>query len=119
MTEGRTEHKLATARGNERVFRRFETLTVYLREVGIVLFEVDARELDLGVIPSDKAKKKSESMRARMLQRHEDAAAYRADNALTRAAIKEADDPATQWISHDDAMAQLDAHLAALDRKKA
>ncbi len=119
VMEGRTEHQLATARGDERLFRRFETLTVYLRDVGIAEFEVDARELDLGALPSEKAKKKSDSMRERMTQRHKDAAAYRADNALTRSAIREADDPATKWISHDDAMAELDAHLAALDKKKA
>src|SRR5260370_26527028 len=40
------------------------------------------------------------------------------DGTLTRAAMKAAGNPATQWVSHDDAMAQLDEHLAALDKHR-
>lgn len=44
---GRDERVLAAERSKQvRIFRKFETLTAYLKEVGIVRFDVDAANFD-------------------------------------------------------------------------
>jgi hypothetical protein len=43
---GMTQRTLAAKRGAVRIFRRFETLAAYLRDLGIVKYQVDASHYD-------------------------------------------------------------------------
>lgn len=43
---GMTERVLASKRGAVRVFRKFETLVSYLKEIGIAKYNVDAAHFD-------------------------------------------------------------------------
>ena len=43
---GMTERALAAKRGTVRVFRKFETLVGYLKEMGVAKFQVDATDYD-------------------------------------------------------------------------
>lgn len=43
---GMTERALAAKRGTVRVFRKFETLVGYLKEIGVAKYEVDATGFD-------------------------------------------------------------------------
>ena len=43
---GMTERVLAAKRGAVRIFRKFETLASYLRDIGIVRYQVDATQYD-------------------------------------------------------------------------
>ena len=45
---GRARQILAVRRGHARLFRRFETLAGYLRDMGITAFHVNAAEFDAG-----------------------------------------------------------------------
>lgn len=99
VTDGQFKRALAAQRSRQvRVFRKFETLVGYLREVGIARFDVDAALYD----PSADAAKRPD--RAAALRRAHEAAAhddwFRAE---VEAAQGEADDPATGWVSQDDA----------------
>ena len=112
------ERALAAQRSRQvRVFRKFETLVGYLRGVGIARFDVDA----VNYAPdSPQASKRPD--RAEALRRAHEAAAhddwFRAE---VQAAQVEADDPATSWVSHDDAKCDSVAWrrrvLAAADRR--
>ena len=43
---GMTERALAAKRGTVRIFRKFETLAGYLKDIGIVKYQVDASQYD-------------------------------------------------------------------------
>jgi len=43
---GMTERALAAKRGAIRIFRKFETLAAYLKDMGIVTYQVDASHFD-------------------------------------------------------------------------
>lgn len=43
---GMTERALAAKRGAVRIFRKFETLVGYLKDIGIVKYQVDASQFD-------------------------------------------------------------------------
>ena len=43
---GMTERALAAKRGAVRIFRKFETLAGYLKDIGIVKYQVDASQYD-------------------------------------------------------------------------
>jgi hypothetical protein len=43
---GMTERALAAKRGAVRIFRKFETLVGYLKDIGIVKYQVDASQYD-------------------------------------------------------------------------
>lgn len=47
---GTTERALAVKRGEVRIFRKFETLANYLKEMGLVQYQVDARQFDPAAI---------------------------------------------------------------------
>ncbi len=69
---GITERILAAKRGTVRVFRKFETLVGYLRNIGIVRYQVDATEYDP---EAGKAAHRRDDAAARMKRAHE-AVAY-------------------------------------------
>lgn len=108
---GMTERPLAAQRGNVRLFRKFEALVSYLRELGIVSFEVDAAGYDPSAALSERAQGQVERARAQMQAAHAAAAYDKWFSAEIDAALAEADDPNVRPVAHADAMAQLDAAL--------
>lgn len=69
---GMTERVLAAKRGAVRIFRKFETLAGYLRDIGIVRYQVDATEYDP---EAGQVERRREDAAERMKRAHE-AAAY-------------------------------------------
>jgi hypothetical protein len=104
---GMTERPLAAQRGNVRVFKRFETIVSYLREMGIVQFDVDAAQYDPSAALSDKAQSNAERARAQMKAAHQAAAYDKWFRAEIGAALVEADDPATVKVEHGDVTTAL------------
>jgi len=68
---GMAQRTLAAKRGAVRIFRRFETLTEYLRGLGIVKYQVDASQYDSAALQTGRRADAS----ARLKHAHE-AAAY-------------------------------------------
>jgi hypothetical protein len=106
---GKTERALATQRGNPRVFAKFETLAAYLRELGIVHFEVDAAKYDPEAPLSVGSRTKAERAREQMKAAHQAAAYDKWFRAEVKAAIAEADNPEIPKIAHADVSAALQA----------
>ena len=69
---GMTQRTLAAKRGAVRIFRRFETLAAYLRDLGIVKYQVDASHYDPSALQPTRQRTDAS---ARMKHAHE-AAAY-------------------------------------------
>lgn len=69
---GMTERALAAKRGSVRVFRKFETLVSYLKEIGVAKYQVDATDFDPVAL---KLTRNNEGAGTRMKAAHE-AAAY-------------------------------------------
>ena len=69
---GMTERALAAKRGAVRIFRKFETLVGYLREIGVTRYQVDATQFDPVAL---KLERHRADASARMKHAHE-AAAY-------------------------------------------
>ena len=93
---GAAERALAAQRSRQvRVFRRIETLVSYLKDVGIEHFDVDAADYQAegGKTRPDRA----EAMR----RAHEAAAHDKWFRDQIEEAIKEADDPNTEWVRHE------------------
>lgn len=99
---GMTERPLAAQRSRQvRLFRKFETLVSYLKEIGIARFDVDAVNYDPAV-----AKTARRPDRTDALKRAHEAAAHDAwFREQVEVAIAEADSPAAEWVSNDDAKA--------------
>ena len=96
-----------------RTWRSLDTLTEYLRkDLSIVRIDsVDATHHS----NADVNRPGRPDAAARMKRAHE-AAAYEAwFRAQVDAGVKEADDPATQWVSHEEAMARMHRHLDELE----
>ena len=88
---GAAERALAAQRSRQvRVFRRIETLVSYLKDVGIEHFDVDAADYQAegGKTRPDRA----EAMRRAHDKWFRD---------QIEEAIKEADDPNTEWVPHE------------------
>jgi hypothetical protein len=66
VKDGRTARSLAARRGEPRVFRRFETLVGYLKDIGIVQYDVDAS----GYAPDVTARRRPDTAK-RMERAHE------------------------------------------------
>jgi len=103
---GRTEKPLGGQRTDKpRTWRSLDSLTQYLRET-LRIVRVDGLDAThYGA--NDMAKRSRPDASKRMKHAHE-AAAHEAWLAAEIAhAIQEADDPSTQWISHEAVMAKL------------
>jgi hypothetical protein len=70
---GATERALAAKRGTVRIFRKFETLAGYLKNIGILQYQVDAREYDPVALKIERSRSDASN---RMKDAHE-AVAYR------------------------------------------
>jgi hypothetical protein len=117
---GMAERSLAAQRSRQvRLFKRMETLVSYLKAVGISRFDVDAADYT-----PEGGKYHSRPDRAEALRRAHEAAAYdKWFREQVGEAIREADDPATVWVSNADAKkgwaktrAALAARIAAGDK---
>lgn len=104
---GMTERPLATQRGSVRTWAKFETLATYLRELGIVRFEVDAAQYDPTAQRSTAEQSKADRAREQMKAAHADAAYNKWFRAEIKEAIAEADDASVPKIAHGDVAAAL------------
>ncbi|MCC8633426.1 hypothetical protein ABVE12_20870 [Xanthomonas euvesicatoria] len=97
---GMHERPLAAQRsGQVRVFKKFETLVSYLRDIGIAKFDVNAVDYDPAVIKGALRPDRAEAMRRAHAAAEHDAW-FREQ---VEAAIAEADSPASQWLGQDEA----------------
>ena len=98
-----------------RTWRSLDTLTEYLRkDLSIVRIDgVDATHHS----SADVHRPGRPDAAARMKRAHEAAAHDAWFRAQVDAGIKEADDPATKWVSHEDSMARMHKHLDQLEAR--
>jgi hypothetical protein len=104
---GMTERPLAAQRSRQvRLFRKFETLVSYLKEIGIARFDVDAANYD-----PEAASATRRPDRAEALKRAHEAAAY--DTWFREQVQASIDDPRPS-VTDDEARARFSARKAAL-----
>jgi len=104
---GVTERALAAKRGAVRVFRKFETLVGYLKEIGITSYQVNAAEFDS---VAHKTERKRVDASDRMKAAHE-AAAY---NEWLVKQVQEAIDDPRPSVPHAQVIANWQIERAAL-----
>lgn len=98
-----------------RTWRSLDTLTEYLRK-DLSILRIDG--IDATHHSSADVHRPGRPDAAARMKRAHEAAAYDAwFRAQVDAGIKEADDPATQWISHEDSMARMHKHLDQLEAR--
>lgn len=108
---GMHERALAATRSKEiRKFKKLETLVVYLKEVGIDQFDIDARQYDPATVQTYKREDRADAMR----QAHEAVKHDKWFRQQVAQALKEADDPATVWVPHDVAKADMQRQRESL-----
>ena len=113
---GMTERALAATRSGEvRVFKKLETLVGYLRSVGISRFDVDAANFD----PQSVTTYSRPDASAALKRAHAAAAHDKWFREQVAQAIKEADDPATQWVSNETVKAESAKRRAAWRKRAA
>jgi hypothetical protein len=96
------ERALAAQRGKQaRVFKRMETLTSYLKGVGISRFDVDSA----GFVPEATASRARPDRAVALRNAHRASAHDAWFKAQVAIALDEADAPETEWISADAASA--------------
>ena len=111
---GMTERPLAATRSREvRVFKKLETLVGYLKDIGIDSFDVDAANFDPQTVTTTSRPDASEALK----RAHEAAAHDKWFRAEVAKGIEEADDPAAEWVSHEDAKASWAKKRAALVKR--
>lgn len=102
VSYGTAERPLAAQRSRRvRVWRKFETLVGYLREIGIAKFDVDAVNFAPDQLRATRPDRAEALRRAHAAAEHD--VWFRTE---VQAALIEADDPATQWVSHEEAKAE-------------
>lgn len=95
---GMAERALAAQRSRQvRLFKRMETLVSYLKDVGISRFDVDAADYAPETVKTHSRPDRAEALR----RAHEAAAHDRWFREQVEEALREADDPKTEWIPHD------------------
>jgi hypothetical protein len=103
---GMAERALAVRRGQVRIFRRFETLVAYLRDLGLSRYAVDASGYDPATMPSVSRPDSAERMR-----RAHEAAEY---DSWFRGQVQAALDDPRPAVPHAEAKAAWEAKRAAL-----
>ena len=107
---GAMESPLAATRSKEaRVFKRLETLVGYLKDIGIDRFDVDAADFDSANVKTYSRPDTSATLK----QAHAALVHDRWFREQVAQAVKEADDPATQWVSNETAMSESAKRRAA------
>lgn len=107
---GMTERALAAKRGSVRVFRKFETLVGYLKEIGVAKYQVDATGFDPVAL---KLTRSNEGAGVRMKAAHE-AAAY---DKWFRAQVQEALDDPGPAIPNEAVKKHFAAKRKALEKR--
>ena len=109
---GMAERFLAAQRsGKLRLFRKLETVTAYLKTLGISRFDVDASGYDA----AEAKTRHKRPDRAEALKRAHEAAEHDAwFRGQVQSALDDADRPGAVFIPHAAAMADLKAHLDGL-----
>jgi hypothetical protein len=101
---GMTERALAAQRSHQvRIFRKLETLVVYLKGVGIAHFAVDAVNYDSRSVTATKRPDRAAAMK--------DAHAAAAYTKWLKAEVQEAIEDTSPTIPHDEAMRRVRAAL--------
>ena len=98
---GKVRRALAIKAGKIRIFRKLDTLDSFLRGIGLLQYQVDASQFD----PA-KAQRTNAAAALRLRRAHEAAAYDKWFSAEIDQAIKEVDDPATQWVSNEAVKAE-------------
>lgn len=113
---GTMEKPLGNVREDRpRMWRSLDTLTAYLKK-DLRVARIDS--VDTAQHSEADVNRPGRPDSAARLKRAHEAAAYDAwFRTEVEAAIKEADDPNTQWINHEDAMARMHKHLDQLEAK--
>jgi hypothetical protein len=102
VSYGKVSRALAVKEGQVRIFRKLDTLDSFLRGIGLPQYQVDGRQFDAQAFKATR----TNAAASERLKRAHDAAAYdKWFSAEIDEAIKEADDPATIWVSNEDAKA--------------
>ena len=97
---GKTDHPLAASRSQQvRIFKKLETLVNYLKSVGIRKFDVDAEKFDTATLKTYSRPDRADALR----QAHQAAEHDKWFRAQVTEGLKEADDPKSEWVSHEDA----------------
>jgi hypothetical protein len=97
---GAGERLLAAQRSRRaRVFKRMETLVSYLKGVGVSSFDVDSEHYSPETSASSARPDRAEALR----NAHKASAHDAWFKAQVQIALKEADDPETQWTSNETA----------------
>jgi hypothetical protein len=107
---GMTERAIAAKRGPVRVWRRFETLASYLKDMGLYRYQVDAVNYE----PQEKDATAKRPDAAERMRRAHEAAAY--DEWLRGKVQASRNDPRPS-ISNDDMKAEFAKRRAALRAK--
>ena len=97
VEDGTTWCSLAARRGGVRLFRRFETLAGYLREIGLDRFEVDVS----GFSPEASLRRRPDTSR-RMLETHEAAEHDRWFRSRVEGTLDGIERGEVRVISHDE-----------------
>ncbi len=113
---GMTERALAAQRSRQvRLFRKFETLVSYLKDLGIARFDVDAAGYDSETIKTARRPDRTDA-----LKRAHEAAAHDAwFREQVDVAIAEADSPEAEWVSSEDAKTSWAKKRAELAKRVA
>lgn len=111
---GMLERPLATTRSKKvRTFKKLETLVAYLKGIGISRFDVDAAQYDPATVQTYTRPDRAEAMRkAREAIEYDQWFRGEVEKALI-----EADDPNTQWISHEEVTASWAVKRAELVKR--
>jgi len=113
---GTTERPLAATRSREvRVFKKLETLVVYLKDLGISQFDVDAADFD----PQSVSTYSRPDASAALKRAHAAAAHDKWFRQQITQALDEANDPATQWISNETVKIESAKRRAAWRKRAA
>ena len=107
---GQAHQTLAVRRGHPRLFRRFDTLAGYLKDLGITAFHVNAAEFDAGAGVGDPADRRRIAASERMKHAHE-AAAY---DKWFRQSVQAAIDDARPSVPDEEARREFAARRDAL-----
>lgn len=106
---GRHERPLATQRSRQvRIFRRFETLVAYLKDMGLSQFAVDATHYD-----RDSATVAKRPDRAKALKKAHEAAAY---DTWFRAQVQKAIDDPHPGVSDAQASDRMETVFSELEK---
>ena len=109
VSYGTASRALAAKRGAVRIFRKFETLAGYLKDIGIAQFQVDARQYDPEIKPTIKRADAADRMRSA----HE-AASYKSWLAKE---VQEAIDDPRPSVPHAQVAAEWKLERAALAKQ--